>query len=306
MPAGRAVASGSTPSPSRCASRRTTRPPTSGSALVELTRERVVLHRAVRGIKMAVDLPVAAYLGVAIRMEPPAGHRPGRSHHRARASRPCALARTLSRGRRRRHRRRMAVVGPGAERTAACGGGRRPFARSRSNVSARCRSPSRTPGGGGARRSKRAGRQFSCAGVRGNAGAGRPCTATSARSSRATDPKIGAGRARAIRQAGTYPGRDGKSESDLRSSALPLPLRDLDQLGQFGLAQRRGDELKADCIGHHLVDAGNAIGADRRRRQEFLQRALGGRLGQLGESRIGLPAPRASNRSRRANRDSHA
>ena len=44
---------------------------------VELTRERVVLYRAVRGVKMAVDLPVAAYLGVAIRMEPPAGHIPG-------------------------------------------------------------------------------------------------------------------------------------------------------------------------------------------------------------------------------------
>jgi hypothetical protein len=39
--------------------------------LVELSRERVVLRRAVRGIKMAVRVPVAAYLGVAIRMEPP-------------------------------------------------------------------------------------------------------------------------------------------------------------------------------------------------------------------------------------------
>src|SRR5574341_1429498 len=45
--------------------------------LVELSRERVVLRRAVRGIKMAVNLPVAAYLGVAIRMEPPAGEAPG-------------------------------------------------------------------------------------------------------------------------------------------------------------------------------------------------------------------------------------
>ena len=44
---------------------------------VELTRERVVLHRAVSGIKMAVKVPVAAYLGVAIRMEPPAGSHPG-------------------------------------------------------------------------------------------------------------------------------------------------------------------------------------------------------------------------------------
>jgi len=40
--------------------------------LVELRRERVVLHRVSRGIKMALNLRVAAYLGVAIRMEPPA------------------------------------------------------------------------------------------------------------------------------------------------------------------------------------------------------------------------------------------
>ena len=39
--------------------------------VVELHRERVGLRRALRGIKMAVTLPVAAYLGVAIRMEPP-------------------------------------------------------------------------------------------------------------------------------------------------------------------------------------------------------------------------------------------
>ena len=44
---------------------------------VELTRERVVLRRAVAGMKMAVNLPVAAYLGVAIRMEPPEGSTPG-------------------------------------------------------------------------------------------------------------------------------------------------------------------------------------------------------------------------------------
>jgi uncharacterized protein DUF6101 len=38
---------------------------------VELHHERVVLRREFRGIKMAVNLPVSAYLGVAIRMEPP-------------------------------------------------------------------------------------------------------------------------------------------------------------------------------------------------------------------------------------------
>ena len=40
--------------------------------LVELRRERVVLRRVSRGIRTALKLPVAAYLGVAIRMEPPA------------------------------------------------------------------------------------------------------------------------------------------------------------------------------------------------------------------------------------------
>jgi hypothetical protein len=44
---------------------------------VELTRERVVVRRAVSGIKMAVNLPLAAYLGVAIRMEPPVPGNPG-------------------------------------------------------------------------------------------------------------------------------------------------------------------------------------------------------------------------------------
>ncbi len=45
--------------------------------VVELHRERVVLRRALRGIKMAVNLPIAAYRGVAIRMEPPAGEAQG-------------------------------------------------------------------------------------------------------------------------------------------------------------------------------------------------------------------------------------
>jgi hypothetical protein len=44
---------------------------------VELTRERVVLRRALRGMKMAVNLPVAAYLGVALRMDPPEGETSG-------------------------------------------------------------------------------------------------------------------------------------------------------------------------------------------------------------------------------------
>ena len=37
---------------------------------VELSREHVVLHRAVRGIRMAVKVPVTAFLGVALRLIP--------------------------------------------------------------------------------------------------------------------------------------------------------------------------------------------------------------------------------------------
>jgi len=40
---------------------------------VELTRERVVVRRSVRGMLMAVNLPVSSYLGVALRIEPPVG-----------------------------------------------------------------------------------------------------------------------------------------------------------------------------------------------------------------------------------------
>lgn len=40
---------------------------------VELSRERVVLRRAVRGIRMAVNVPVTAFLGVALRLIPAHG-----------------------------------------------------------------------------------------------------------------------------------------------------------------------------------------------------------------------------------------
>jgi Family of unknown function (DUF6101) len=38
--------------------------------MVELNRDHVVVRRAVRGIRMAVSLPVAAFLGIAIRLVP--------------------------------------------------------------------------------------------------------------------------------------------------------------------------------------------------------------------------------------------
>ncbi|HXW25644.1 MAG TPA: DUF6101 family protein [Xanthobacteraceae bacterium] len=43
---------------------------------VELSRERVVLRRAVRGIRMAVNVPVSAFLGVALRLVPAADEGP--------------------------------------------------------------------------------------------------------------------------------------------------------------------------------------------------------------------------------------
>jgi hypothetical protein len=46
---------------------------------VELTRERVLLRRAVRGIRMAVNLPVAAFLGVALRLVRAADDAPDRA-----------------------------------------------------------------------------------------------------------------------------------------------------------------------------------------------------------------------------------
>jgi len=44
--------------------------------VVDLHRERVVLRRSVRGIRMAVNMPVKAYRGVAIRLNAEAGQPP--------------------------------------------------------------------------------------------------------------------------------------------------------------------------------------------------------------------------------------
>jgi hypothetical protein len=46
---------------------------------VELTPERVVLRRAVRGIRMAVNLPVTAFLGIALRLNSGDGSGPSRA-----------------------------------------------------------------------------------------------------------------------------------------------------------------------------------------------------------------------------------
>src|SRR5262249_62260687 len=46
---------------------------------VELTRERVVVRRAVRGMRMAVNLPGTAFLGIALRIDPAPAPAPRRA-----------------------------------------------------------------------------------------------------------------------------------------------------------------------------------------------------------------------------------
>jgi hypothetical protein len=45
--------------------------------VVEVHRERVILRRAVRGIRMALSVPLASFLGVAIRVVPPTSETDG-------------------------------------------------------------------------------------------------------------------------------------------------------------------------------------------------------------------------------------
>jgi hypothetical protein len=42
---------------------------------IEIHRERIVVRRAVNGVRMAVNMPVSAFLGVALHMLPPQGER---------------------------------------------------------------------------------------------------------------------------------------------------------------------------------------------------------------------------------------
>jgi hypothetical protein len=42
-----------------------------GTRIVDITREHVVLRRALQGMKMAIRLPLSGYLGVTLRIEPP-------------------------------------------------------------------------------------------------------------------------------------------------------------------------------------------------------------------------------------------
>ena len=175
---------GSTPSLCRSASRSADKAADGRTRDVELSRDRVVVRRAVRGMKMAVNLPVADYLGVAVRMEPPDGRVRRRGLDRARAPRSRPLASALSRRRRRRHRGRVAVVGARARHAAVGRRGRRPPARAVRPHRALCASPLPVGGGGGVPRSGSGGRRCRCGASAGRSPATPPCIATSARSSR--------------------------------------------------------------------------------------------------------------------------
>ena len=99
--------------------------------VVDLHRERVVLRRSVRGMRMALNMPVTAFRGVAIRL---CGEFAGNSA-------PTSIAVVLEHpdpalslplfcvAGSRRHRRRMAVLGPRARAAAFGRRRRRQFAR---------------------------------------------------------------------------------------------------------------------------------------------------------------------------------
>ena len=112
--------------------------------VIDLHRERVVVRRSVRGMRMALNLPVAAFRGVAIRLAgavtgPPTSIAVVLEH-----GDPALVAAAVFVEHRRRHRGRMAMLGPRAwsaapvvERDGSCA--------SRLRGSARCASK-RRPG----------------------------------------------------------------------------------------------------------------------------------------------------------------
>src|SRR5215471_10985868 len=87
-----------------------------GLRIVDLHRERVVLRRALCGIRMAVNLPVAAYRGVAIRLDAATETPPFVAVTLEHAD--ASLSTAVRVDRYRRHCRRMADLGP-CVRTAA-------------------------------------------------------------------------------------------------------------------------------------------------------------------------------------------
>ena len=97
--------------------------------VIDLHRERVVVRRSVRGMRMALNLPVAAFRGVAIRLTGAAGAPPTSIAVVLEHGDPALSLPLFSSSTSRRHRRRMAVLGPRAWSAASHRRARRLFAR---------------------------------------------------------------------------------------------------------------------------------------------------------------------------------
>ena len=93
---------------------------------VELYRERVVVRRSLRGMRMALNMPVSAFAGVAIRLTAGEGGAARHRFRRARTQRSVAGAAAVRLGRGRRRHGRMAHLGQragpalGWSKTTAC------------------------------------------------------------------------------------------------------------------------------------------------------------------------------------------
>ncbi len=164
--------------------------------VVDLHRERVVLRRSVRGMRMALNLPVAAFRGVAIRLVfADADQIPSCNRGGARTRRSRSVAAAVCGHRERRHRRRMAILGPRARPAAPRRRNRRLACASRSPALARFCASTRRPGGGGGAAPSRGGGRADCCGVDpASRRTCQSCIATSARSSPeiegpSTDPR---------------------------------------------------------------------------------------------------------------------
>ena len=119
---------------------------------VELHRERVILRRAVQGMRIALNVPVQAFLGVVDPAHAGAERSAGRRRRVSRTSRSGALDRALFGAEFGRRRRRMAAVVARARRAVSGCRQRRRARPRRSRCSARCASRRRRNAAAAARR----------------------------------------------------------------------------------------------------------------------------------------------------------
>ena len=194
--------------------------------IVDLHRERVVVRRSVAGMRMALNMPVAAYRGVAIRLYGEADARADRDRGGARTRRSGAVAAALLRA------PKPTTSSPNGRAGAACSACRfwsrkaTAACASRSRGSAPCASKRRPGAAAAAPQSPGAGRRACCAAAPARFRQRRPCIATSARSSRgirsfippdSLSPRAGRGWG----EGASPPGSDVSAQNSLRG---PLTL----------------------------------------------------------------------------------